>query len=78
MKNYPSLPLRTKLIHPNIPLISYVAAFGEIGVPNYKEFERIIWLTSNNFYVNAAAGRYILQLYQFAWDSSDFLNPFWK
>jgi len=42
MKNYPSLPLRTKLIHPNIPLISYVAAFGEIGVPNYKEFERII------------------------------------
>jgi len=42
MKNYPSLRLHIKLIHPNILLISYVAAFGEIVVPNYKESERII------------------------------------
>jgi hypothetical protein len=32
-----------------------------------KILKRIICLTSNNFYVNAAAGRYILQLYQFDW-----------
>jgi hypothetical protein len=41
MKNYPSLSHPTKLIHPNILLISYVlAAVSEISVPNYKDFEK--------------------------------------